>query len=129
MDLYFFDARDLRRVGRLLAIFISFIIGIGVSVSCVLLFKNDSYSLLFIVVIPSVYFGLKFYSKCPNCKKSFCTRKTGQETLREELAKGTKKVDNRTVSTTFRIKDIEIYTKCDKCGFENSYTITKKTEV
>ena len=129
MDLYFFDARDLRRVGRLLAIFISFIIGIGVSVSCVLLFKNDSYSLLFIVVIPSVYFGLKFYSKCPNCKNSFCTKKIGQDILREELVRGTKKVDNKTVSTTFRIKDIKIYTKCDKCGFENFYTITEKIEV
>lgn len=129
MNFYFFDAKDLRRLGRFLAILISFVIGIGVSVLCVHFLKDDSYSLLFIVVIPLVYFGLKFYSKCPNCKKSFCTRKIGQETLREELAKGTKKVDNRTVSTTFRIKDIEIYTKCDKCGFENFYTVTKKTEV
>ena len=49
--------------------------------------------------------------------------------LREELARGTKKVDNKTVSKTFRIKDIKIYTKCDKCGFENFYTITEKREV
>ena len=87
------------------------------------------YSLLFVVVIPLVYFGLKFYSKCQNCKNSFCTKKIGQDTLREELARGTKKVDNKTVSKTFRIKDIKIYTKCDKCGFENFYTITEKREV
>ena len=130
MNFYFFDAKDLRRLGRFLAILISFVIGIGVSVLCVHFLKDDSYSPLFIVVIPLVYFGLKFYSKCPNCKKSFCTRKIGQETLREELAKGTKKVHVCEGEGIFvMIKDIEIYTKCDKCGFENFYTVTKKTEV
>lgn len=124
-----FFIEDLRRVGRFLATFISFVVGIGVSALCVHFLKDDMYSLLFVVVIPLVYFGLKFYSKCPNCKNSFCTKKIGQDTLREELVRGTKKIDNKTVSTTFRIKDIKIYTKCDKCGFENFYTITEKKEV
>ena len=124
-----FFIEDWRRVGKFLAIFISFVVGIGVSVLCVNFLKDDMYSLLFVVVIPLVYFGLKFYSKCPNCKNSFCTKKIGQDILREELVRGTKKVDNKTVSTTFRIKDIKIYTKCDKCGFENFYTITEKIEV
>lgn len=124
-----FFIEDLRRVSRFLATFISFVAGIGVSALCVHFLKDDMYSLLFVVVIPFVYFGLKFYSKCPNCKNSFCTKKIGQDILREELVRGTKKVDNKTVSTTFRIKDIKIYTKCDKCGFENFYTITEKIEV
>lgn len=124
-----FFIEDLRCVGRFLATFISFVLGIGVSALCVHFLKDDMYSLLFVVVIPLVYFGLKFYSKCPNCKNSFCTKKIGQDILREELVRGTKKVDNKTVSTTFRIKDIKIYTKCDKCGFENFYTITEKREV
>ena len=123
------DFQDLKRVNIFSAILVSFVVGIGISVLCVKILKEDLYSLLFVVVIPLVYFGLKFYSKCPNCKNSFCTKKIAQDTLREELARGTKKVDNKTVSTTFRIKDIKIYTKCDKCGFENFYTITEKREV
>ena len=42
MNFYFFDAKDLRRVGRFLAIFISFAIGIGASVLCVHFLKDDS---------------------------------------------------------------------------------------
>ena len=135
MDLSYFT-NGTKYISRTWAICKSLFLGTIIGFGLYLTVKDsypDSYRLfvttIFIVVIPLVYFTLKFYSKCPNCKKSFCTRKIGQETLREELAKGTKKVDNRTVSTTFRIKDIEIYTKCDKCGFENFYTVTKKTEV
>ncbi len=70
-----FFIEDLRRVGKFLAIFISFVVGIGVSILCVNFLKDNIFSLLFVVIVPLVYFGLKFYSKCPNCKNSFCTKK------------------------------------------------------
>ena len=135
MDLSYFT-NGTKYISRTWAICKSLFLGTIIGFGLYLTVKDsypDSYR-LFVTTMPIVstlitYFWFKFYSKCPSCKKPFCTRKIDQKVLREELARGTKQVDNRTVSTTFRIKDIEIYTKCDKCGFENSYTVTKKTEV
>lgn len=86
-----FFIEDLRCVGRFLATFISFVVGIGVSALCVHFLKDDMHSLLFVVVIPLVYFGLKFYSKCPNCKNSFCTKKNRSRYAARRAGKGDQK--------------------------------------
>lgn len=73
-------------------------------------------------------------SRCKKCKKQFCTEKISNELLRQDVVQGNKEIKGsngkkRIVNAAYEVSKFRVFTKCEECGYKDSYIVTDKKEI
>ncbi|MDO5046288.1 hypothetical protein [Campylobacter sp.] len=77
---------------------------------------------------------MAWLSKCKECNKKFSTKIIDKKLLSEEIVQGNKEIklkngNKRTVNAAFEVRKFRVYTKCEACGFSDSYAVSSKKEI